>query len=87
MHLIHRWYYIDVARSDTFCDKPVYDKYRKFRQCKVCGKTQQFNWDSQGGCWSTLDAQRTEIFNSVYCNLLPNAGLHRASEAQHNEKG
>ena len=43
----------------------------RYRQCKVCGKTQQFN--SQGGCWSTLDAQRTEIFNSVCCNLLLSA--------------
>ena len=75
MHLIHRWHYIDRTKSHTFCGHTVHDKYREFRQCKVCGKTQQFNWDSQGGCWSTLDAQRTEIFNSVYCNLLPNNDL------------
>jgi hypothetical protein len=66
MHLFHKWEYFDEKQHNTFMGQDVIDRYRKHRRCCVCGIVQELQWDSQGGGWFTLDAQRTAIFNRVH---------------------
>jgi len=64
-HLFHKWQYFDGKIISTFMGHDVVDRYDEYRRCRFCGEVQEFRWDSQGGGWFTLDAQRAAVFDRV----------------------
>ena len=58
---IHKWKSIYKIEQDTFLGKKVERRWSPFRRCDRCGKFQEFNDDSQGGSWSTLNNEKSHI--------------------------
>lgn len=63
MHIFHKWEPIMVHNMVIFLGERYDRPYHKFRQCKVCGRTEQSEWCSAGSWWSTLNETETSIIN------------------------
>lgn len=64
MHF-HKYKPIKEIRKSNFLGTEVQDLVATdFKICTVCHKVKEYFYDSQGGCWSKLDTQRTKILLS-----------------------
>lgn len=61
MHIFHKWEPIYQIEYDTFLSEKVERKWERFRRCVKCGEIQEYNYDSQGGSWSYIGNERSEI--------------------------
>ena len=65
MFCFHRWVYRDKTEVDDFMGQPVNRSYKHMRNCTKCRKVQEFQDDSQGGGWHTLNDEHRAIYFSV----------------------
>ena len=69
MH-IHKWIMYGNPYSKIFMEEECTAVDFRYRQCSVCGRAQEFYWDSQGGSWCDLSPQELEIFNRKKSDLM-----------------
>ena len=61
---LHKWETIYREGTDEFEGVTYSDpKHTEFRKCSKCNTIQEFAFDSQGGCWETLNTTKSKILN------------------------
>lgn len=66
----HKWKKINGTMFGTFLGETTSWQYDEFRICLKCGAVQEFCWDSQGGYWSYLNKEKSEIFKRKNPNAM-----------------
>ena len=58
----HSWRAIKIKTTKIFLDEEYQgEEITRFRICNECLKVQEYFFDSQGGCWETLQDKKREI--------------------------
>lgn len=62
----HKWDYLEEPIDDKFLGVEYTRYWNRFRVCIKCNKCQEYDFDSMGGSWRTLNECEVKILKSKY---------------------